>query len=318
MPTGDAMTAVIETHDLTKYYGSTRGIEGVDLEVQQGEVFGFLGPNGAGKTTTIRLILDLIRPSSGTAQVFSLDARRDATRVHARTGYMSAELALYDGLTGTEMLQYAANLRGGVDWRFVEGLAERLDCDLSRPIRTLSTGNKHKVGLINALMHQPELLILDEPTSGLDPIMQREFHRMLDEVRAEGRTVFLSSHILPEVEAVCDRVGIIREGRLVTVLQVEALKESALNDLEFHFAAEVPADEFASLPGVREVTAEGTVVRCTVVGSVDAVVKAAARHEVIDLISHERSLEQVFLAYYTGDGDDTGAGDDTGGGDDAG
>ncbi len=298
------MSAVIELDGLTKHYGSARGIVDVDLVVNEGEVFGFLGPNGAGKTTTIRLVLDLIRPSSGTARVFSLDARRDATRIHERTGYMSGELALYDRLTGTEMLQYAANLRGGVDWAFVEGLAERLDCDLSRPIRTLSTGNKHKVGLIHALMHQPALLILDEPTSGLDPIVQQEFHRMLDEVRAEGRTVFLSSHILPEVEAVCDRVGIIREGRLVTVQQVEALKESALNDLEFHFATEVPADEFASLPGVREVTVEGTVVRCTITGSVDAVVKAAARHEVVDVISHERDLEQVFLGYYTGESDD--------------
>ncbi len=298
------MSAVIQLESLTKHYGSARGIVDVDLEVNEGEVFGFLGPNGAGKTTTIRLVLDLIRPSSGTARVFSLDARRDATLIHERTGYMSGELALYDRLTGTEMLQYAANLRGGVDWPFVEGLAERLDCDLSRPIRTLSTGNKHKVGLIHALMHKPELLILDEPTSGLDPIVQQEFHKMLDEVRAEGRTVFLSSHILPEVEAVCDRVGIIREGRLVTVQQVEALKESALNDLEFHFATEVPADEFASLPGVREVTVEGNVVRCTITGSVDAVVKAAARHEVLDVISHERNLEQVFLGYYTGESGD--------------
>ena len=298
------MSAVIQLDGLTKHYGSARGIVDVDLEVNEGEVFGFLGPNGAGKTTTIRLVLDLIRPSSGTARVFSLDARRDATQIHARTGYMPGELALYDGLSGAEMLRFAANLRGGVRWPFVEELAERLDCDLSRPIGTLSTGNKHKVGLIHALMHRPELLILDEPTSGLDPIVQQEFHRILDEVRAEGRTVFLSSHILPEVESVCDRVGIIREGRLVTVLQVEALKESALSHLEFHFAAEVEADEFASLPGVREATAEGTVVRCTVVGSVDAVVKAAARHEVLDLISHEPSLEQVFLAYYVGERDD--------------
>ena len=298
------MSAVIETDDLTKYYGSARGIEGVNLEVQQGEVFGFLGPNGAGKTTTIRLVLDLIRPSRGTARVFSLDARRDATRIQARTGYLPGELTLYDGLTGTEMLQYAANLRGGVDWPFVGELAERLDCDLSRPIRALSTGNKHKVGLIHAFMHRPELLILDEPTSGLDPLVQQEFHRLLDEVRAEGRTVFLSSHILPEVENVCDRVGIIREGQLVTVQQVDALKESALSHLEFHFGAEVSADEFASLPGVREATAEGTVVRCTVAGPVDAVVKAAARHEVLHLISHEPSLEQVFLAYYTGENND--------------
>ena len=300
------MSAVIETDDLTKYYGSTRGIEGLNLEVRQGEVFGFLGPNGAGKTTTIRLVLDLIRPSRGAARVFALDARRDAIRIHARTGYLPGELALYDGLTGTEMLQYAANLRGGVDWPFVDQLAERLRCDLSRSIGTLSTGNKHKVGLIHALMHRPELLILDEPTSGLDPLVQQEFQQLLEEVRAEGRTVFLSSHILPEVENVCDRVGIIRKGQLVTVQQVDALKESALSHLEFRFGSEVSVDEFASLPGVREATAEGTVVRCTVAGSVDAVLKAAARHEVLHVVSHEPSLEQVFLAYYTG-GDDNAA-----------
>ena len=300
------MSAVIQLEGLTKHYGSARGIVDVDLEVSEGEVFGFLGPNGAGKTTTIRLIMDLIRPSEGTARVFSLDARRDATLIQARTGYMPGELALYGGLTGIEMLKYAANLRGGVDWAFVEGLAERLDCDLSRPIGTLSTGNKHKVGLIHALMHRPELLILDEPTSGLDPIVQRELHRLLEEVRAEGRTVFLSSHILPEVESLCDRVGIIREGRLVTIQQVEALKESALSHLECRLAAEVSADELSSLPGVREVTAGGTRVRCTFSAPVDAVGKSAALHEVVDLVSHEPSLEQVFLAYYTGESGDAG------------
>ena len=293
--------AAIRTQGLTKLYGKTVGVVDLDLEVLQGEVFGFLGPNGAGKTTTIRLALDAIRPTRGTIQVLGLDARRDARQVHRQVGYMPGELALYDGLTGNEMLRYSANLRGGVDWRFVEQLADRLNCSLSQPIRSLSTGNKHKVGLIHALMHQPALLILDEPTSGLDPLMQQEFHQLLAEVRAEGRTVFLSSHILPEVERVCDRVGIIREGRLVAVERVETLKANAVRHLELHFGAPVPQQAFAGLAGVRDVMVEGSVVRCTVTGTVDAVIKAAAQYEVVNVVSQEPNLEEVFLAFYSGD-----------------
>ena len=295
------MGRVIQTDNLTKYYRQTRGIEEVNLQVEEGEVFGFLGPNGAGKTTTIRLALDAIRPTRGSIQVLGLDARRNARQIHRQIGYMPAELALYDGLSGSEMLRYSANLRGGINWRFVEELAERLKCSLSQPIHSLSTGNKHKVGLIHALMHKPALLILDEPTSGLDPLVQQEFHQLLAEVRAEGRTVFLSSHILPEVERVCDRVGIIREGRLVAVEKVETLKASALRQLELHFAAPVPQDAFAGLAGVRDVAVENAVVRCTVTGTVDAVIKVAAQYEVVNVISHEPSLEEVFLAYYSGD-----------------
>ena len=294
------MTYALETDNLTKYYGKVRGIEALDLEVQEGEVFGFLGPNGAGKTTTIRLALDLIRPTRGSIQVLGLDARQKALQVHQRVGYMPGELALYDGLTGSEMLHYSANLRGGVDWIFVEEMAERLECDLSRRIRALSTGNKHKVGLIHAMMHRPELLVLDEPTAGLDPLVQQEFYQLLAEVRIEGRTVFLSSHNLPEVERVCDRVGIIRKGMLVTVERMEALKARALRHLELHFATQVPREAFADLAGVRDVTVEDSVVRCAVTGTVDAVIKAAAQYEVVNVISHEPSLEEVFLAYYEG------------------
>ena len=293
----------IETHGLTKYYGKVRGIEALDLQVEQGEIFGFLGPNGAGKTTTIRLALDSIRPTGGSIQVLGLDAHLHSREVHRRIGYLPGELALYDGLTGSEMLHYSANLRGGVDWSFVEELAGRLEADLTRRIRTLSTGNKHKIGLIHALMHRPELLVLDEPTSGLDPLMQQEFHQLLTEVRAEGRTVFLSSHILPDVERVCDRVGIIRQGELVMVESVEALKSRALRHLELHFAGPVPQETFANLTGVRDVLVKGRVVSCTVTGTVDAVIKAAAQYEVVDVISHEPSLEEVFLAYYSGDGE---------------
>jgi ABC-2 type transport system ATP-binding protein len=210
---------------------------------------------------------------------------------------------MYDRLTGEEMLSYLGHLRGGVDWRYVEELAERLDASLSVPFRSLSSGNKHKIGLIQALMRRPELLILDEPTSRLDPLTRQEFHRLLVEVRAEGRTVFLSSHILPEVERVCDRVGIIRQGRLVAVESVSALKARSLRRLELHFAAPVPQDAFAGLAGVRHVTVQDSVVRCEITGSVDAVVKAAAGYEVLDIISHEPDLEEVFLAYYSGEND---------------
>ncbi len=296
------MAGVIQAENLTKYYSKSRGIEGLNLEVREGEIFGFLGPNGAGKTTTIRLAMDFIRPTGGSIQVLGLDARRDVCEVHRRTGYLPGELTMYDRLTGRELLRYLGQLRGGVDWRYVEELAERLEASLSEPIRSLSSGNKHKIGLIQAMMHRPELLILDEPTSRLDPLTRQEFHRLLVEVREEGRTVFLSSHILPEVERVCDRVGIIRQGRLVAVESVEALKGRSLRQLEFHFRAPVPQEAFAGLAGVRRVTVQGSVVRCEVAGSVDAVIKAAARCEVVDLISHEPSLEEVFLAYYSEDG----------------
>jgi ABC-2 type transport system ATP-binding protein len=294
------MGGVIQTNTLTKYYGKSRGIEDLSLEVQEGEIFGFLGPNGAGKTTTIRLAMDFIRPTWGSIQVLGLDPRRHVRQVHRRIGYLPGELTMYDKLTGGELLRYLGHLRGGVDWQYVEELAERLGASLSEPIRSLSSGNKHKMGLIQALMRRPELLILDEPTSRLDPLTRQEFHRLLVEVRAEGRTVFLSSHILPEVERVCDRVGIIRQGQLVAVESVEDLKARSLRRFELHFAVPVPQNAFAGLAGVRHLTVQDTVVRCEVTGSMDAVIKAAARYEVLDLISHEPDLEEVFLAYYSG------------------
>ena len=298
-----AETAIV-TEGLTKYYDGRRGIVDVALEVRAGEVFGFLGPNGAGKTTTIRLLLDLIRPTAGRARVLGLDVREESLEIRRRVGYLPGELALWERMTGAELLAFLGELRGGVDRRFVAELAERLDCDLSVRIGSLSHGSKQKVALIQAFMHRPELLILDEPTTGLDPLMQEEFQRMVAEVRAEGRTVFLSSHILREVERTCDRVGIIREGRLVAVEDVGDLRARELRVLDLHFAGPVPASAFQGLPGVQEVEAQGDGVRLTVAGPLDAVVKAAARYEVVDLTSHEPSLEEIFLRFY---GDDDGA-----------
>lgn len=291
---------VIATEELTKSYDGRHGIVDVTLEVRAGEVFGFLGPNGAGKTTTIRLLLDLIRPTAGRAWVLGLDAREGSLEIRRRVGYLPGELALWERMTGAELLAFLGELRGGVDRRAVAELAERLDCDLSARIGSLSHGSKQKVALIQAFMHRPELLILDEPTTGLDPLMQEEFQRMVAEVRAEGRTVFLSSHILREVERTCDRVGIIREGRLVAVEDVGDLRARELRVLDLHFAGPVPASAFQGLPGVQEVEARGDGIRLAVAGPLDPVVKAAARYEVVDLTSHEPSLEEIFLRFYGG------------------
>jgi ABC-2 type transport system ATP-binding protein len=297
--------AVVVTEHLTKSYGATRGIVDVSITIEAGEVFGFLGPNGAGKTTTIRTLLDLIRPSSGRATVFGLEPSSSSVEIHRRVGYLPGEFAPYEQLTGREYLDYFATLRGGLDRELVEALADRLQSDLSAKIASLSHGNKQKLGVIQAFMHRPALLILDEPTQGLDPIMQQRFHELVLETREAGQTVFLSSHDLPEVERVCDRVGIIRDGRLITVEDIGSLKTRAARVLEIHFTAPVPADAFTGLPGVRDVEVHGDVMRCTVVGPMDGIVKAAARFDVVDLTSHEPTLEDIFLAFYGSDPEPT-------------
>jgi ABC-2 type transport system ATP-binding protein len=299
------MTAAIETHKLTKWYGhKSRGVIDVDLVVETGQIFGFLGPNGAGKSTTIRVLLDLIRPTSGTAQVLGLDVHRNRLAIDRRVSYVPGELSLYSDLTGRQLLTYLGNLQGSVDEVYREKLIERLDLDPGKRIKSLSRGNKQKVGLIAAFMIRPELLILDEPTAGLDPFIQLEFEHLCEEARVEGRTVFISSHQLPEVEHLCDRVGIIREGRLLAVESIAALKERALRRLEIDFGGPVQADAFANLPGVRDLTIDGGILKCTVMGSLDALVKAAAKFEVRNLRSIDTSLEEIFLAYYgAGDGE---------------
>jgi ABC-2 type transport system ATP-binding protein len=292
------MTAVIELQKLTKSYGSNRGIIEVDLSVEQGEVFGFLGPNGAGKTTTIRTMLDLIRPTSGRALVFGTESDADPVAIHRRVGYIPGEFTLYDRLTGGQTLEYFANLRGGVERSYQASLIERFELDPSRRFREYSKGNKQKVGVIVALQHRPELLILDEPTSGLDPLVQQTFFGTLRETVAEGTTVFLSSHILSEVEKNCDRVAIIREGRLAQVDRVDALRDLAHHQVELRFAGPVPASAFASLPGVSDLVADDHVLRMRVAGAITPVVQAAARYDLLDFVSREPSLEETFLAQY--------------------
>ena len=289
---------VIETGRLTKWYGTHRGIVDLDLAVEQGEVFGFLGPNGAGKTTTIRLLLDLIRPTSGRALVFGIESSIDPVAIHRRVGYLPGEFALFDRLTGGQTIEYFANLRDGVDAAYQDELIERFGLDPSRRYREYSKGNKQKVGLVIALQHRPELLVLDEPTAGLDPLVQQTFFASLREAAAEGRTVFLSSHILGEVERTCDRVAIIREGRLVTVDRVDALRDLAHHQVELRFAAPVAAAEFEGLPGVSEVVAQGDDVRMRVTGPLGPVVETAARFGLVDMTSREPTLEETFLAQY--------------------
>lgn len=294
------MTAgpVIATAGLSKDYGSGRGLFGLDLEVQAGEVFGFLGPNGAGKSTTMRLLLDLIKPTSGSARVLGLDTAGESLGIRRRVGFLPGDLALYSKLTGRVVLDYLAELRGGVDRRLRDSLVERFGADLDRPVRELSTGNRRKLGLIQAFMHDPEVLILDEPIAGLDPLVQQSFHSLLAEVSARGRTVFLSSHTLSEVERVTDRLAILREGRLVVVDSLENLRRVAVQRLEIEFGEPVDAHEFDGLSGVTEAHAEGRTVTVSFEGSADPVVKAAARHEVRAIHPREDDLEEIFLRYY--------------------
>jgi ABC-2 type transport system ATP-binding protein len=292
------MVAAIRLDKLTKFYGAQRGVVDLDLEVRPGEIFGYLGPNGAGKTTTIRVLLDLLRPTNGTATVLGLDAHADSIEVRRRVGYVPGGPALYGNLTGGEYLTYSASVRGRVSWRVVTALAERLECDLSRRIDTLSLGNRQKIAVIQGFMHEPELLIMDEPTSGLDPLMQGEFERIVREVKAEGRTVFLSSHILSEAEDLCDRVGIIRGGRIVAVEGVGALKAMRVRSIELEFGGPVRPEDFADLEGVQNVAVDDRSLRCEIVGSLDPLIKAAARYEVLNVTTQDPTLEDVFLAYY--------------------
>ena len=298
------MTAIIEVEGLTKSYGSKRGIINVSFHVEEGEVFGFLGPNGAGKTTTIRLLMALLRADAGTARIAGLDSWQQSVEIKRLTGYLPGEPSLDPDLTGGQILEYFGHLRGGVDQAYLKQLIKRLDLDPSRKFRQYSSGNKRKVVLIQAFMHRPRLLILDEPTNGLDPLNQQEFGRMVKEVRDEGRTIFLSSHILSEVEQNCTRVGIIREGRLVRIGGVTELKDIKRHEITITFANAVPAEAFKTLDGVAQVEtlADGHTLRLTMQGEADAVIKAAAQYAVVTLTSHEPSLEDIFLRYYEGDG----------------
>ncbi|HET6810777.1 MAG TPA: ABC transporter ATP-binding protein [Acidimicrobiales bacterium] len=300
------MADVVRLESLTKNYGRHRALDGVDLVVGAGEVFGYLGPNGAGKTTTIRLLLGLLRPTSGRATVFGLDAWADSTAVHARTGYLPGEPALYPRLTGRDLVAYFARLRRRpTDVAAAVQLAERFDLDLDRRIRALSKGNRQKLAIVQAFMSEPDLAVLDEPTAGLDPLVQQEFHQLLRETTGRGATVLFSSHVLDEVERVADRVGIIRHGRLVAVERLEDLRTKAVHRVEARTFGPVDLGPFAALEGLRQLSLEGGVLRFGVPeSSLDAAVKALGRCRVVDLSVTEADLEELFLTYYSEEGVD--------------
>jgi len=296
------MNEAIRTEGLTKDYGLGRGLFDLDLEVRSGEVFGYLGPNGAGKTTTIRQLMGLAYPTRGSASVFGLDCHRQAVEVKRHVGYVPGEPPQFGGLRGREVIAYLGAMAGGVDPARVKSLCGRLQLDLSRRYREYSSGNKKKLLLVIAFMHRPELLILDEPTSGLDPLNQQEFYAMVREARQGGATVFLSSHVLSEVEHVCDRVGIIRTGRLVNISSMEELHEIRVHRVEIEFAGDVPAEAIRRADGVDGVTVENHRVHCVVRGSFEPLMAAVARARVVNLTSHEPSLEDTFLEYYSDPG----------------
>jgi ABC-2 type transport system ATP-binding protein len=288
----------IETFGLSKDFGSGRGLFDLSLEVHEGEILGFLGPNGAGKSTTMRLLLGLIAPTSGRARILGLDIASDGLELRRRIGYLPGDFGLYPGLSGAALLDYFARLYGGVPSDRISALAERFDAQLDRPVRELSSGNRQKIGLIQAFMHDPELLVLDEPIAGLDPLVQRNFHELLDEVRRDGRTVFLSSHTLSEVDRVADRVAILRAGRLVVVDTLAQLRSVALRRWEIEFAHPSDPGEFRRLEAVHEVEAVGNRLQIAFEGSADEIVKTAARHQVTEIRTRDSDLEEIFLRYY--------------------
>lgn len=293
-------TAAIYLEKLFKSYGSVRALRGVDLEVQRGEIFGFLGPNGAGKTTTIRCLLDLIRPDSGIVRVLGVNPQVDPVRVRSRVGYLPGELHFDENMTVEGALRFLNSLRkGAADWERVRRIAARLELDLKPSIRNLSKGNKQKVGLVQALMHRPELLLLDEPTFGLDPLVQREVLRLIVEEKDEGTTVFFSSHILSEVHEIAERVGIIRKGVIVEVAETASLINRAIRRVRIRFKEDVDLGMFDHLPGVEVVQRDdSSAVYLQVRGEMDALIKALSGYSVMDLETERPSLEEIFLTYY--------------------
>jgi ABC-2 type transport system ATP-binding protein len=289
-------TTAIRTSGLSKDYGAVHALRGLDLEVTQGEVVGYLGPNGAGKTTTIRLLLGLIRPTAGRAEIFGLDTRRQAVQAHQRLAYVAGEANLWPSLTGTETLHLLGRVQGRVDAAYRDELIERFDLDPSKKVRAYSKGNRQKLMIIAALMTRPDLLVLDEPSNGLDPLMEQVFRRSVEEARQRGQTVFLSSHILSEVEALCDRVGILRDGVLVEMGTLAQLRHLSAVTVEATFNGTVP--DLTRVPGVSSVEQTGRVVRCQVRGTVEPLLKVLADAGVRELLSREPSLEELFLAHY--------------------
>ncbi|MBL8130997.1 MAG: ABC transporter ATP-binding protein [Anaerolineae bacterium] len=292
-------TTIIQTETLSKTYkGKVQALSQLNLSVNRGEVFGYLGPNGAGKTTTIRLLLDLIRPTAGHARVFGVDVNQDSRAIRARIGYLPGELNLWDRRTAMQVIRYLGSVRGGVDMRYVQELAERLQFDLTKKVRSYSTGNKRKLGLILALMNKPELLILDEPTSGLDPLMQQTFYEIVRETRADGRTVFLSSHILSEVQAICDRVGILRGGVLQAVQRIDQLTQADFRNVTIRFREPVDEARLRALTGISSLSVVDSTAQFQLAGDFDPLLRAVQDLYIVSMEVEKPSLEEVFLKFY--------------------
>ena len=294
----DDRDLVIQTGALAKRFGRVLALDGLSLEVRAGEVLGFLGPNGAGKTTTLRLLMGYLRPTAGSARVFGLDSWRDSAAIHARTGYLPGDVRLWPRMSARQIAGHLARLRGLDHDQRITDLAKRLEVDLDRPVGELSKGNRQKAGVLLALLGDPELLLLDEPTSGLDPLVQAEFHAILRERVEAGAAVMLSSHVLSEVERIADRVAIIRSGRLLMLESLAGLREKARHSVEVRFGSPPPPDAFAAVPGITDVQLDGALLRCTMQGVVDPLIKELSRYHVLDLNSREADLEETFLALY--------------------
>ena len=289
-------SAVIHTERLTKRYGSTTALDGLDLDVRQGEVFGYLGPNGAGKTTTISVLLGLVVATSGVARLFDLDPRRDAADIHRRVGYVPSEANLWPTLTGAEALQFLGSIHGSVDATYRDELVERFALEPDKRIRAYSHGNRQKVLLIAALASRAELLLLDEPTTGLDPLMEQEFRRCVREARDRGQTVLLSSHVLSEVEAVCDRVAMLHAGRIIETGHLDVLRGLAALRVRAELDGAVP--DLARVPGVSDVNVDGSTLECDVTGSMEPLLRVLAQAGVRRMTTREPTLEELFLARY--------------------
>lgn len=282
---------------VSKRYGSSRGVEDLNFSVPRGTIFGFLGPNGAGKTTTIRMILDAIRPTEGSIKVLGLDSRKDSVQAHRRIGYLSGDMEMDRRLTGRQYLEYMASLHGTVAWGSIQKLIDRLDCQLDKKIAYLSRGNKQKVGLVAALMHNPDILILDEPTSGLDPIVQQEFQKLIQEHKAQGKTAFISSHVLSEIQEVCDHVGFIREGKLVDVQPLKSLERKALRKVRVTLTQK-RVKALQGLKGIHDLTVVGNEITCTVTENFKGLLQALAKLPVKDIVIEEADLDDLFMHYY--------------------
>ena len=293
----------IQVKDLEKFYGKVHALRGIDLEIKRGEVYGFLGPNGSGKTTAIRCMLDLIRPQAGSISVLGLNPQKEPEAIKEHVGYLPGELHMDENMTARQVFRFFNRLRGNrSDWAFIEELSERLKLELRSPIRNFSKGNKQKVGVVQALMHKPELLLLDEPTGGLDPLMQQEVLRMLVEAQENGSTVFFSSHIISEVQTVADRVAIIREGKIVEVAETAALLNRSMRQVRIRFQQPTDAEELYNLPGVELLAKDDSMgILLQVEGQMDTLIKTLAKYPVNDFETERASLEEIFLAYYGGE-----------------